>query len=288
MRVSVVVITRDRPELLAEALASVLAQSSPPVEVVVVDDGSRVPVTLPSDDGSGISMRLLRREGGGPSAARNAGAAAAKGEVLAFLDDDDLWDSDYLESVGVRIEESEVEMVVTWMDNILEGVRSPGKHLVPERIRTRTIYASNPGVTGSNLAITKAAFERLGGFDPDLIISEDKDFLARALNNGIKPVIVELPKVLHRVHSSFRLSDDVRSHPQKVASKEIFLKKHQDMPSSDKGYLSLELGLSFLRGVAGAGRVLFGIRLLILGVCHSCFALFGGPADSPVNRRGRE
>lgn len=81
--VSVVIPTRDRPELLARALASI------PVghEVVVVDDGSTVPVVV--DD---PRARVVRREtSGGAAAARNAGIVASSGDWVGFCDDDDVW-----------------------------------------------------------------------------------------------------------------------------------------------------------------------------------------------------
>ena len=86
---SVVIPTRNRRGLLARALASVRVQSSAPREVIVVDDGS-------TDDtleflATQADVRVARSPGGGPGAARNAGAALAAGDYLAFLDSDDLW-----------------------------------------------------------------------------------------------------------------------------------------------------------------------------------------------------
>jgi glycosyltransferase involved in cell wall biosynthesis len=85
---SVIVPTHDRPDLLPVAVASVLAQSVDDFEVLIVDDaGTRPPA--PFDD---PRVRIIRRErNGGPAAAINTGAAAARGRYLAFLADDDLW-----------------------------------------------------------------------------------------------------------------------------------------------------------------------------------------------------
>lgn len=84
---SVVVPTHNRPALLAEAVTSVLAQRVASVECIVVDDGSTPAVDLPHDP----RVIVLRRdEAGGPSAARNLGLEAAGGDVVTFLDDDDV------------------------------------------------------------------------------------------------------------------------------------------------------------------------------------------------------
>jgi glycosyltransferase involved in cell wall biosynthesis len=84
----VIVPTRDRPKGLRRAVESVLAQTVQDLEVIVVDDGSLVPATVPSDS----RIRLLRTERNrGPAGARNLGLRTAAGRFVCFLDDDDMW-----------------------------------------------------------------------------------------------------------------------------------------------------------------------------------------------------
>ncbi|HXY72526.1 MAG TPA: glycosyltransferase family 2 protein [Actinomycetota bacterium] len=91
---SVVIPTRSRPQPLAEALESVLVQTVTDFEVVVVDDASPIPVEAAGDP----RVRVVRREtNGGPPAARNTGIDAARGRLVCFLDDDDLYTPDRLE-----------------------------------------------------------------------------------------------------------------------------------------------------------------------------------------------
>ena len=93
--VSVVVPTVNRPVLLAEAVGSILDQTVTSVEVLVVDDGTEGPVIGPLGD---ERVRVLRTGGGeGPSVARNIGMAAARGRIIAFLDDDDRWTPERLD-----------------------------------------------------------------------------------------------------------------------------------------------------------------------------------------------
>src|SRR6476661_8300940 len=90
---SVIIPTYGRSSLLAEAVASVLAQSFSDFECIVVDDASPEAPTLPDD----LRLRLIVREhNGGPPAARNTGIASATGAYVAFLDDDDVWRPDRL------------------------------------------------------------------------------------------------------------------------------------------------------------------------------------------------
>ncbi len=87
MSVSVVIPSRDRPLALRRCLASIGRQGALPLDLVVVDDGGRVPegVTAVADE---FDARIVRLEGLGPAAARNAGVAAARGEIVLLLDDD--------------------------------------------------------------------------------------------------------------------------------------------------------------------------------------------------------
>lgn len=85
---SVVVPTRDRPERLARCLSAIDAQTEPPDEVVVVDDGSRDAAAVVAAVGDRDRVRVVRVGGHGPARARNRGAAEATGHVVCFTDDD--------------------------------------------------------------------------------------------------------------------------------------------------------------------------------------------------------
>jgi L-malate glycosyltransferase len=110
--VSVVIPTFNRAAWLSETVASVLAQTISPLEIIIVDDGST--------DGTGElcrsfpdPVRYLYQENAGVAAARNRGAAEAKGEWLAFLDSDDLWTPDKLEVQLTAVARTGVEWSIT-------------------------------------------------------------------------------------------------------------------------------------------------------------------------------
>lgn len=86
--VTAVITTHDRPDAVQEALASVHAETYPDLECVIVDDGGTF--ELPAAAGSGIEVRVVRGGELGVAAARNLGLAAARGEFVIFLDDDDV------------------------------------------------------------------------------------------------------------------------------------------------------------------------------------------------------
>src|SRR5437867_3023911 len=98
MELSVIIPTHNRPDKLRALLRCLRQQNMDPLayEMVVVDDGSVPPPQLPEEPG-GPACSLLRLEGVERSAARNAGAAAAKGALLLFLDDDLIISPDFIQ-----------------------------------------------------------------------------------------------------------------------------------------------------------------------------------------------
>lgn len=111
-----VVPTYRRADLVAEAVASVVAQTRGDWECLVIDDGGG---ELPDpEDPAALGdprVRVLQREQpGGPAAARNTGIAAARGEILTFLDDDDRWRADRLEIAAAGLEDPAVGVTTCW------------------------------------------------------------------------------------------------------------------------------------------------------------------------------
>jgi glycosyltransferase involved in cell wall biosynthesis len=102
IKVSIIIPTYNRSAYLPKAIASILSQTYQDYEVIVVDDGSEVPVTVPSDS----RIRLFRQKNGGVASARNLGISGASSQYLAFLDDDDFWHREYLERQVRFLEDS--------------------------------------------------------------------------------------------------------------------------------------------------------------------------------------
>jgi glycosyltransferase involved in cell wall biosynthesis len=123
MRVSVIVPLYNKGPYVERAMKSILAQTYTDFEVIVVDDGS-------TDDGatrvqilSDPRIRLIHQANAGPGAARNRGIAEAKGELLAFLDADDEWMPDYLETSVDMLDEASAE-VASVTSRYIDGMSS--------------------------------------------------------------------------------------------------------------------------------------------------------------------
>lgn len=182
LSVSVVIPTADRKEILLDTLISVLQQTLIPAEVLIVDNG-RVATVLENLPAHVSVVRTAPRIG--PSAARNAGVRAARSEIVAFLDDDDLWQPDYLERIMERFSESGADAVVGQLMRKRPGSVPLKYKLFPEeREKQRRVFLRNPGFGGQNLAIRRTIFLEMGGFDETMPASEDRDLAARLLLAG--------------------------------------------------------------------------------------------------------
>lgn len=177
--VSVVIATRDRPEELAACLAALGALDPPPGEIVVADSASRDAAAVAAV-ARGAGARLVRLEKPGLSRARNAGAASASGEILAFLDDDCRVDPGYLGQLragftddGVwavtglllplEIETEAQQLFLRYSHMDLRGFLPRRFDRAARPSRHWPIDAWRMG-SGGNLAVRAARFAELGGF----------------------------------------------------------------------------------------------------------------------------
>ncbi len=187
-RISIVIATRDRRQLLARALASVAAQSFRDFEIVVVDDGST--------DGTGDWLRahhpavrlVAAAASRGAAAARNSGVARARGAIVAFLDDDDAWQPAYLEAqAGHLARHPEAALSATRHVGVDGAGRVSCPHAPPlfaDRDASVRLLAECPIHTLSQVACRRAVFERVGPFDESLAVVHDLDWYVRLAAAG--------------------------------------------------------------------------------------------------------
>ncbi|WP_281451861.1 glycosyltransferase family 2 protein [Paenarthrobacter nitroguajacolicus] len=189
MSVACIIPTHGRPSDLRRALDSVASQIPLPNEIIVVDDMNDEPTkqVVDSFQGVGPTVRLVRpgddtvRRSAGTS--RNLGASVATSEFLAFLDDDDYWAPNYLSAVAGVLESSEVPLVFAALSVVNNG-NEVGRRLPDLGLKDSDVVSINPGVTGSNITIAADLFRQLGGYDEDLPVYNDLDFLLRCLETG--------------------------------------------------------------------------------------------------------
>ena len=189
---SVILPVYNRAATVAEALVSVLEQTRPAEEIIVVDDGSDDDLEAalaPFRD----RIRLIRQENGGVARARNRAAAEARGDWLAFQDSDDVWDRDHLAVAARDLADAGDEVLchlgdVTYTGSGYRQGLWAIKGLEFPRNRARRI--DDPlglvvsGMTLQAAAIRRDTFHRLGGFDEDMLMLSDTAFFCRLALEG--------------------------------------------------------------------------------------------------------
>ena len=211
LTVSAVIPVHNGRRYVAEAIESVLAQTTPPIECIVVDDGS-TDDTAAVVERFGAAVTLVRQLQSGVSRARNRGAELARGQLVAFLDHDDAWLPDKIECQLAALMASDATMALCAMDVIDAGGRSVGALRLSARTDllagmllfdgTETVSCSSTGLIWSE------RFQALGGFDAVLSQSADWDLLVRVLLAG-EIAYVDRPLVRYRVHDA-NMSRDVQ------------------------------------------------------------------------------
>lgn len=185
---------------LAEALESMLAQTRPPLEIIVVDDGS----TDRSPDIAGTfadRIRYVRQPNQGPPSARNAGIALARGDLIAFLDADDIWHPDKTARQAARFDaRPELDYCVTGIQNIWMPEVDAERVRFLNHPRGRSV----PGYVSQTLMVRRSAFARLGTFDPAVKHADSADWFLRARRAGAISEYLEDVLTFRRMHLTNR------------------------------------------------------------------------------------
>jgi glycosyltransferase involved in cell wall biosynthesis len=202
-KISVIIPTHNREATLRQTIRCFEEQTltAEDYELVVVDDGSNPPVALYADCGN-LRRTLIRLEGAERSAARNAGGAAARGDLLVFVDDDVLVGTDFLESHLRAQQEWPGALVVGSIHLASDGMRPSflrfrnaiEGHKVPA---TRGLTASLNFCAAGNCSIPRDRFHEAGRFDEGMRSGEDQDLAFRHTGRGGVIAFVPEADALH-------------------------------------------------------------------------------------------
>lgn len=191
--VAVIVPTYNRAAHIGAALDSILSQSEPPEEVIVVDDGS-TDDTLAVLAAYGNRVRVIAQANTGVSGARNAGARAARADWLTFLDSDDLWCPDRMRLLRADLAEADADVVAHVGNVVFRGVGDARDFFSVARIgvaagraervaRPLTMFLHAFFLIGA--AFRRDVFAELGGFDTSFVVDEDTELVHRLATRGV-------------------------------------------------------------------------------------------------------
>jgi len=188
--ISIIIPTYARPQALHSCLESIagLDYEARGFEVIVVDDGSPAPLReVAARFADRLDVRVEREENRGPAAARNAGAALARGPLLAFTDDDCLPDPGWLRALASRHLEAPEKVIGGRTINVLtQNPYSAASQFILDLVYAH--YNTDPEharfFASNNLAVPRELFLDIGGFDARFRTAEDRELCDRWRHDG--------------------------------------------------------------------------------------------------------
>ncbi len=197
-RVSVIMPNLNMGRFLDAALRSIAMQGVPALEVILVDGGSTDETfdVVARNRARGLDLRLVELPALRPGAARNRGLDLAQGELIAFLDADDLWPAGKLERQLARLAGRPAVDMVTGYVCYFEDADASGLQPAPGS-KTERIFHVHVGAC----VYRREVFERIGGaFDEDFLYSEDVDLLLRVREAEVPFTILRSVELYYRRH----------------------------------------------------------------------------------------
>ena len=223
--VDVILPTNRTSPYLQATIASLAAQTWTHWRLILVDDGVPDPEYLDAAVGHVRDSRVIHRPHAGVSAARNAGLAAATGDLIAFVDDDDLWEPRRLEAQVAALR-TDPEALGAFCGGYFiddEGRRFGNGWTAEQVAPERMIDGSVPAPRIVTLLLTRDACRRVGPFDETLVLAEDNDFILRVLQQGS---LVAVPEQLvgyrrHEANTSDQALTEGRRATDRLLAKQI-------------------------------------------------------------------
>ncbi|MEM7714190.1 MAG: glycosyltransferase family A protein [Cyanobacteria bacterium P01_A01_bin.68] len=201
-KISIIIPAYNAMSYLPETLESVFGQTFTDFEILIINDGSSDDIVEWASQITDSRVKLISQANQGVSTARNTGIRKSQGEYIAFLDADDLWEATKLEKQVICLDNNPtVGLVYTWTAFIDQFSKPTGVSIVShaegnvwEEIVVRDMIS-----TGSCTMIRAECFDKVGLFDSDLWIGEDRDMWIRIAACYLFAVIKE-PLTLYRRH----------------------------------------------------------------------------------------
>lgn len=232
---SVIIPLYNKEKYIKDTLNSVLNQTFQDFEIIVINDGSSDHSLDRVKTFTDLRIITINQKNKGLCASRNLGIKAANSNYIAFLDADDLWMEDYLETIYKLISQHKEEHLFAAHVKLLLPKKTA--YLKPKTFNTdKKIIITNyfklcKNIMGpSSLVINKTVFENVGGFDETVNYGEEDDFYIRCFSNH-KLIYYKEPKTYYRTGLKNQLTAPNKNFNRKIPDYEKYLKNssHEDL-----------------------------------------------------------
>lgn len=233
-KISCVITLYNRQEFINGAIECIVNQSLKPDEIIIVDNSSKK---------ININSKLLNKikiykilPNAGIAQALNFGVSVSKGDYISFLEDDDIWPENYLESIYSE-DYLNYDYLVTPIKKIKDQKLSNYKN-PKNKINLDNFLISNPGINISNLSVKKSSLFDVKGFDVDLTTGVDKSLIIKFILNNYKNKVCEQVSTIKRFHdNNYTFSNN----------KKVYLKNLRKFYSKYKHLMSLKVKFKFFK-----------------------------------------
>lgn len=203
--VTIIIPVWNRQEYIEETIESILNQTYQNLEILCIDDCSSDESVSILEQINDNRLRVIKlsNNSGRPAVPRNVGLKQAKGEYIAFCDDDDVWDKRKIELQVDALTESSTDLCFTGFEyfGVIKGL--PSLQLRAIRLMTPLSLIFSNSILNSSVVMTRSLFERVGLLNEELSLRaiEDYQYWLRAYFNGAKFHYIKDTLVYYRVHS---------------------------------------------------------------------------------------
>jgi hypothetical protein len=212
--ISVIIPNYNRETLVGETISNLLGQTLPPLEIIVVDDGS-TDKSVEVIRSFGEKIKLIQQTNQGPGAARNAGLKIAIGEFIQFQDSDDLFSLNKLEAQAKLMEQTGADIAFSpWVKLKIEGRNATLENHVlqqkmpPEKLSLPCWWLRGWSTVFQSLLFRRSFLTKLGFYRTDLMPSEDTELFFRALTSSPRIAFTDEALTLYRLHNVNKITQD--------------------------------------------------------------------------------
>ncbi|MGC9526203.1 MAG: glycosyltransferase [Limnospira sp.] len=272
--ISIIIPVYNGEKTIRETIASVLNQTLTDFELLIIDDGSTDSTSAIASSFTDPRIKLLSYPNAGLAASRNRGIRESQAEYISFIDADDLWTPDKLESQYQALREHpEAALAYSWTDCIDESGNffRRGSHFTVDGNVYSYILVNNFIESGSNILVHRRALLEVGLFDESLSGAADRDLWIRL---AARYPFVAVPKVqiLYRISPTSMSANIIR---QAKESTGVIQRAYSQAPSSLQ-YLKKHslaniykyLTVKALEGEPDRGRAIFAAQLLYQAIVN--------------------